>query len=634
MKHSVLSLSLMLIATMILFVACDTPNKVSDTERGNTDHLELIIPDGFTFETTKRVNATISAHNLSADGALVEFYNADPTKNGQVVERVFVKGGDTQNAVLHIPTFLESVWMVSRASNGVVETQKLNLAGTSLSAEIGGSMSLASSSLVARYIFNEGTGNEVLDQSGFGTPLNLEFGAGVDWLPGRNGVEITSSSAAIRSNAAATKIFDELTGSGEFTIEVWGQPANLTQTGPARIVSISDGSANRNVTLGQGPFGGSGTDMEFRLRTTTTNNNGLPGVVIPGTVTTNETHYVVTWDGSDIRYFQDGALVASFPKTGDLSNWNPAYELILGNETDLTRPWLGELYQVSIYSEALDAAEILANFNEGSLIPDMFTFENPFPADGVFGTLAYEDLWPSFGDYDMNDLVVDVNIIEDTDLNNEIHQIRFSFAIRALGAAFDSGFGIELPVANSLVSEVTGNRLSTGLISTNANGTEAGQNNAVIIMWDDSAEEMGKWVNTINPADHVDEDSLFVTVKFDTPVSRAMLGEPPYKPFVFINQERGREVHLAGNAPTDLVNTGYFGQEDDTTDPSMGRFYLSDNDLNWAFFFPVSVDYPLEKVSILQAFPQFEGWVQSGGMANQDWYLPANRDNSKVYVKP
>jgi LruC domain-containing protein len=634
MKHSFLYLSLMFLTTLILFAACDTPNRAIETERGNTDHLELIIPDGFTFETTKRVNATISAQNLSTDGALVEFYNADPSKNGQVVERVFVKGGDTQTATLHIPSYLENVWMVSRASNGISETQKLQLTGTTLSAQIGGTMSMASSNLVARYLFNEGTGNQVLDQSGFGSPLNLEFGSGVDWIPGRNGVEITSSSAAIRSNAAATKVFDELTGANEFTIEVWGNPANLSQTGPARMVSMSDGSSNRNFTFGQGPFGGSGEDMEFRLRTTTTNNNAFPGNVISNVVTLSESHYVVTWDGSELKYYQDGVLEATIPTSGDLSNWNAGYELILGNETDLTRPWLGELYQVSIYSEALDETDILANYAEGSLIPDIYTFENPFPADGVFGTLAYEDLWPSFGDYDMNDLVVDLNVIEDTDLNNEIHQIRFSFAIRALGAAFDSGFGIELPVPYSQISEVSGNRLTKGLITENANGTEAGHSNAVIIMWDDSADEMGKWVNTINPADHVDEDSLFVTVKFDTPVSRSMLGEPPYKPFVFINEERGREVHLPGNAPTELVNTSYFGQEDDTTDPGMGRFYLSDNDLNWAFFFPVSVDYPLEKVSILQAFPDFAGWVQSGGMANQDWYLPANRDNSKVYVKP
>ncbi len=34
-------------------------------------------------------------------------------------------------------------------------------------------------------------------------------------------------------------------------------------------------------------------------------------------------------------------------------------------------------------------------------------FDNYYPSKTVFGTLAFEDLWPGKGDYDMNDLVVD-----------------------------------------------------------------------------------------------------------------------------------------------------------------------------------------------------------------------------------
>lgn len=634
MKTQMLKIASVFVVITLLFAACDTPNKVNNTETEQSNHLELNIPDGFNFETTQKVDVTFSAAGMGADGALVEIYNANPEKGGSVIERLYVRGGANQLATLNIPTYLENLWFISRDTNGNVVRDQIAVTGNSLHAEIPAVASMSSSGLVARYLFNEGTGTEVIDQSGFGSPLNLEFGSGVDWLAGRNGVEITSASAIIRSNVAATKVYDELTSSNEFTIEAWGKPANLSQTGPARIVSMSDGSSNRNFTLGQGPFGGSGEDIEFRLRTTTTNNNAFPGHIFSDVVTLDESHYVVTWDGNELRYYQDGVHEGTFPTTGDLSNWNAGYELIFGNETDLTRPWLGELYQVSIYSEALDETQIQDNFADGSLIPFIYTFDNPFPAEDEFATLAYEDLWPSFGDYDFNDLVVDYNIVEETDLDNLIHKIRFSFAIRALGAAFDSGFGVEFPVPYGRVSEVTGTRYTKGLVNTLASGVEDGHANAVVMMWDDSAHEMGKWVNTTNPSQHVDEDSLFITVSFDPPVSRMELGTAPYKPFAFIENDRGREVHLPGNEPTVLADPGFFGTFDDDSDPSMGRYYLSVTDLNWAFNIPESIPYPLEKVSILEAYPDFKDWAESGGMVNQDWYLPANRDNSKLYFKP
>ena len=38
--------------------------------------------------------------------------------------------------------------------------------------------------------------------------------------------------------------------SGEYSIEAWVVPANVTQEGPARIISYSAGDSNRNFTLG------------------------------------------------------------------------------------------------------------------------------------------------------------------------------------------------------------------------------------------------------------------------------------------------------------------------------------------------------------------------------------------------
>lgn len=267
--------------------------------------------------------------------------------------------------------------------------------------------------------------------------------------------------------------------------------------------------------------------------------------------------------------------------------------------------------------------------------PDRF-FNNPFPADGVFGTLAYEDLWPSYGDFDMNDLVVGYHINEVTNQDNEIVDIEFTCVIRALGAGLDSGFGVEFPVSPSRVQMVEGVRYTENIIETLPNGAEANQSNATVIFWDNSAYEMGKFVNTENPMDHVQEDTLMIRITFDPPVTRDELGNAPYKPFIFVDNNRGLEVHLPGNAPTSLMDQSFFGLHDDDSDPSQNRFFVSRSNLNWAINIPETIPYPLERIEITDAYLKFREWAESGGEVYQDWYfdLPGYKVPSKLYIRP
>jgi hypothetical protein len=56
-------------------------------------------------------------------------------------------------------------------------------------------------------------------------------------------------------------------------------------------------------------------------------------------------------------------------------------------------------------------------------------FDNIYPSNDAFGTLAFEDLWPAKGDYDFNDLVVDYNINQVTNAQNMIVEIECTFQI-------------------------------------------------------------------------------------------------------------------------------------------------------------------------------------------------------------
>ena len=149
------------------------------------------------------------------------------------------------------------------------------------------------------------------------------------------------------------------------TFEAWIKPANTTQGGPARIVTISLNPSLRNFTLAQQT-----NTYDVRLRTTSTSSNGMPSVSTPaGTLTTNLTHVVYTRDVSGaVKIYIDGNEVANGNIGGDCSTWDDSYNLALANELTNDRSWLGEIYLIAIYDRALTEPEVDQNFTEGAIL--------------------------------------------------------------------------------------------------------------------------------------------------------------------------------------------------------------------------------------------------------------------------
>lgn len=215
---------------------------------------------------------------------------------------------------------------------------------------------------IVLYTFEEGSGTTVNDVSGVGTPLNLtvQNGAATSWVPGALSI---NSSTIIESSVAATKIINAVTASNAITIEAWVQPSNITQTGPSRVVTLSQDTSNRNFTMGQ-----VSDAFDQRLRTTGTSLNGLPSITTPsGTATTALTHVVYTRDASgSANIYVNGFVQATGTVGGDLSNWNASYKLGLANEFTLDRTWLGELHRVAIYDLAFSQSQVTQKFAAGA----------------------------------------------------------------------------------------------------------------------------------------------------------------------------------------------------------------------------------------------------------------------------
>ncbi|MFW6171814.1 MAG: LamG-like jellyroll fold domain-containing protein, partial [Planctomycetota bacterium] len=127
--------------------------------------------------------------------------------------------------------------------------------------------------LQARYAFDEGRGAVVHDVSGQEQALDMQIedtGA-VSWSD--DGLELTDS-VLVATEEPAKRLAAAMQNTNAITVEAWLTPAAEIQSGPARIVTLSQDHVNRNFTLGQEEDA-----YEMRLRTTETSDNGLPSLI-------------------------------------------------------------------------------------------------------------------------------------------------------------------------------------------------------------------------------------------------------------------------------------------------------------------------------------------------------------------
>ena len=163
--------------------------------------------------------------------------------------------------------------------------------------------------------------------------------------------------------------------------------------------------------------------------------------------------------------------------------------------------------------------------------------------DPVVGTLAFEDLWPSQGDYDMNDVVVGYSTTFTVDKDNRIVAIRDVVTPLHSGGKLRSAFGYQLDIP---VTAVKGVKVENG---SSAAGLEKNQDKAVVILFDDIEQAVARGPVTV-------EIELDGRLSMDK-VTRKSL----YNPFIcvgdkgFVPGAVRKEIHLTNYAPTSLAAT-------------------------------------------------------------------------------
>ena len=157
---------------------------------------------------------------------------------------------------------------------------------------------------------------------------------------------------------AAKRVLKNCRESGQLTVEAVFKSYDMHQRGPARILSYSSGTQERNFTLGQ-----EGRKLIFRLRTTQTDLNGVDHEMELGEIAAGRWHHVlVSYKDGELVCLLDGRETLKTDNLqGSFANWTPQ-TLLFGDEVGGGRDWRGSVERIAIYRCFLDRRTSLASY--------------------------------------------------------------------------------------------------------------------------------------------------------------------------------------------------------------------------------------------------------------------------------
>lgn len=278
---------------------------------------------------------------------------------------------------------------------------------------------------------------------------------------------------------------------------------------------------------------------------------------------------------------------------------------------------------------------------------DGVVIEN-YPSGADFTTFAYEDQYPIAGDYDMNDVLMNVKFTE-YQLDSSVIRLKFEGQVAALGGDYHSGFAIRLP-------GVAPTDIKDELIELKINGEvvertvlESGTTDAVFIIQDDlwdlavpGEAEGCTFFRTQTNCGTSYRPSWQLTVTMRNAIANDQMPQFPYDPFIFAAPghyygdigyqisggypERGLEVHLKNKAPTSKFDTRYRSAGVDAGDGDETHFQTADGK-PWAIEIPLTWKHPLEQVNIEKAYRYFADFsADPTGQTAPTWYIATEEE--------
>ena len=236
------------------------------------------------------------------------------------------------------------------------------------------------------------------------------------------------------------------------------------------------------------------------------------------------------------------------------------------------------------------------------------------------GVYAYEDLWPSKGDYDMNDAVVEVKedrVLTMFTYKNQTYLTKQTFNLTTYQNYVELTSGLALTLETDKDYPPTSIEMKKILPGTTEPvAANFRKDDNVYLLTDDFKGEL--------------HTTYILELTYEGGVKTAKAAK--IKPFIYRDEENNKrwEVHIPMEAPTLKMNTSYFGTQDDKSVPANKLYFVREGNYPFAFYLSgVGIDAfknnillrANEKKAIDVFFPEFIEWSTSKGAKNKKWYL-------------
>lgn len=366
--------------------------------------------------------------------------------------------------------------------------------------------------------------------------------------------------------------------------------------------------------------------------------NGLEmgnfSVINANSLTLGQTVKVSGNDISDYAVLKMGTLNVEkhqlqFDKSKVYVDWNPAN--FSGNGIDKT------IEDISYWTSQLNTSLLIpaGDCTGDGYEPPVGPIEPPKDDDitqqGESYICCYEDYFPSPGDYDFNDVVMGLNY-NVTKTNGVVTDLDVEIELKAVGATYQLGaalqlVGISQTAIISKTVEDNGRTSYGGMFDDNETGIDGAP---IIPLFGDAhymlTGSIGRNMYNTGLAD-VSPQTISIHLEFDETAGVDDITLDNMDLFVARSLPEG--AYYAGNEGKDRIEIHLYNFWEQKSPRAV---YFIENEIaaknrTWAISVP-SFYYPLERVSITDAYPEFELWAADKN-SYADWY--ENYIEGKVY---
>ncbi len=200
-------------------------------------------------------------------------------------------------------------------------------------------------------------GTTVEGLGGNAAPVLFDVIAGSDARtaePTADGMEFDGGTAAVRSREPVTDLIGAVEETEAFTVTMVFTPETLDQEGPARLLTISEGTQPADMNL---QIGIHYRWLSLRIRSACDTWNWMALSSLPE----GEVRLAVTYDNGRIDAYVNGRHTGHAElEGGDIGSWDPTRTLVVGNEVTVNRGFLGTIGCAAIRNVSIGDNQAMA----------------------------------------------------------------------------------------------------------------------------------------------------------------------------------------------------------------------------------------------------------------------------------